>query len=417
MKFKKYISTKDKHVKFIVPEDQIKKNKKIELSIVVPSYNEKKTIKQFIEWCKIGISSVNLEHKSEIIIIDSSNDGTDKIALENGAKVVKTPLRGLGRAYLDGMEFVSGKFMILGDADCTYDFRNLKDFYKKFRRNFEFIMGSRRKGVIENNSMPKLHRYFGIPLTNCLLNFIYGSNFSDIHCGMRGITKKAFLSMRLNSQKWGYASEMLIKSIRLNLKTSETPINFYVAANNRESVHVREGWLSPWIAGVQNINQMLTFGSDYIFKKIFYLFSFSSFVYFFLTIFVRNDFIEKNFQIHWSFIFFTLLILSFILSFFSNVIYISYQIGLKTRNFEDLIRKKMKYSLIDLLIPFLGIILMLPTLMAYLGPQEMEINISRSNLFLVGISFIMLSVIKFFEYFYYKGLNNILIKNEHFIKD
>ena len=131
------------------------------------------------------IKKINLTKKSEIIIVDSSNDGTDKIALKHGAKVVKTPLRGLGRAYLDSVEFIRGKYLILGDADCTYDFRKLSDFYKKFKKGYEFIMGSRRKGYIEKGSMPKLHRYFGIPITNFLLNFIYNSHFSDIHCGMR----------------------------------------------------------------------------------------------------------------------------------------------------------------------------------------------------------------------------------------
>jgi glycosyltransferase involved in cell wall biosynthesis len=416
MLVKKYISKKNKNIKFIVPKALIKKNNDIELSIVVPTYNEKKTIKQFVEWCKEGISSINLKHKSEIIIIDSSNDGTDKIAFENGAKVVKTPLRGLGQAYLDAMEFVSGKYMILGDADCTYDFRNLKDFYTKFKRKFEFIMGSRRKGNIERRSMPNLHRYFGIPITNFLLNFIYGSKFSDIHCGMRGITKKAFLKMNLNSEKWGYASEMLIKAIRLKLKTSETPINFYVAPNNRKSIHVREGWLSPWRAGIQNIDQMLTFGSDFIFKKLFYLFFSLSFFYFFVTIIFKNDFLVKNFQFHWSFFFFTLLILSYLLSFFSDVMNISYQVGLKKNNFKELVKKKIRYNFFHLITPVLGIIFMLPSLKAYLDPRIMEINMSRSNLFLVGISFIVLSVIKFFEYFYYKGLSNILFEKKNISK-
>ncbi len=316
MNYKENISTKDPSVKFLVPSHLVEKKNEIELSIFIPSFNEKKTIKKFIEWCKLGISSLGLEKKSEIIIIDSSDDGTDQIALENGAKVVKAPLRGLGRAYLDGIDFVSGKYMILGDADCTYDFKNLENFYKKFNDGYEFIMGSRRKGNIEKNSMPKLHRYFGIPITNFLLNFIYNSKFSDIHCGMRGITKDAFLKLGLNSQKWGYASEMLIKAIRLELKTTETPINFYIAANNRESVHVREGWLSPWKAGIQNINQMLTFGSDFIFKKLFYFLFIPSMIYFFFTIIISNSYIEKIFHFHWSFVFFTLLILSYLLLFF-----------------------------------------------------------------------------------------------------
>jgi glycosyltransferase involved in cell wall biosynthesis len=406
LKLKKLISIKDNKVKFLIPSNADIKPSKIKLSIVIPAYNEKKTIKKFIEWCKLGILNINLEKNSEIIIIDSSNDGTDKIALEAGAKVVKTPLRGLGRAYLDGMEFVSGKYMILGDADCTYDFRNLSNFYKKFENGYEFIMGSRMKGYIEKGSMPKLHRYFGIPITNFLLNFIYNSKFSDIHCGMRGITKEAFLKMQLNSQKWGYASEMLIKAIRLQLKTAQVPINFYVALNNRQSVHVREGILSPWIAGIQNLNQMLTYGSDFIFKKIFYFLFFPSLIFFFYTMLISEIFMGIQFQFHWSFSFFTILILSYLSLFFSDIVKITYQIGLKNFNLE-LINKKIRYGILDYALFLAAMLFVLPTIVEYLNKFSLNINFSRTNFFLFGLSLFVLSIIKFFEYFFYKGLKKI----------
>lgn len=408
MQYKKILSTKDKRVKLLVPKNINIKPKKIELSIVIPAYNEKKTIKKFVEWCKLGIKSIKLTNRAEIIIIDSSNDGTDKIALEAGAKVVKTPLRGLGRAYLDGMEFVSGKYMILGDADCTYDFRYLKNFYKKFLQGYEFIMGSRSLGNIEKGSMPKLHKYFGIPLTNFLLNFIYNSKFTDIHCGMRGITKKAFLQMKLNSQKWDYASEMLIKAIRLNLKSTETPINFFIAANNRQSVHVREGWLSPWKAGLQNLNQMLTFGSDFMFKKLFYILFVPSLIYFFYTIFISNSFLNYVFHFHWSFVFFNFLILSYLFLFFSGIIKAVYQIGLK-KNVDKLVEKKIKYTFIDFIILISGILMILPTVLKYLDNTSLDVDYVRTNLFLVGLSFLLFSSIRFFEHFFFKGLKKIFL--------
>ena len=408
MQLKKILSLKDNRVKFLVPKNINIKEKKIELSIVIPAYNEKKIIKKFIEWCKLGIKNAKLTNKSEIIIIDSSNDGTDKIALEMGAKVVKAPLRGLGRAYLDGLEFVSGKFMILGDADWTYDFKNLKIFYKKFLQGYEFIMGSRKLGNIEKGSMPKLHKYFGIPLTNFLFNFIYNSKFTDIHCGMRGITKKAFLQMQLNSQKWDYASEMLIKAIRLNLKYTEVPIDFFVAANNRQSVHVREGWLSPWKAGLQNLNQMFTFGSDFIFKKFAYFLLFPSLFYFFYTIFFSNTFLNYVFHFHWSFVFFTFLILSYLFLFFSRIIKVTYLIGFK-KNVKDLIDKKIKYSFFDFIRPISGISMIFPTVLQYLNNTSLDINYVRTNLFLIGLSLLLFSIIRFFEYFFFKGLKLIFL--------
>lgn len=406
MKYKIRLSKKDNAVKFLVSNKK-KTNNNIELSIVIPTFNEKKTIKKFIEWCNLGLTSAGLEKKSEIIIIDSSDDGTHKIALDLGAKVVCAPLRGLGRAYLDGIEFVSGKYMILGDADCTYDFRNLKNFYKKFKEGYEFIMGSRRKGNIQYGSMPILHRYFGIPVTNFLLNFIYDSKFSDIHCGMRGITKKTFYKMNLSSQKWGYASEMLIKAIRLNLKSTETPISFYKAANNRKSVHVREGWTSPWIAGIQNLNQMLIFGSDLIFKKTFYFLFFPSCFYFFYTVFVSNSIVGYQFHFHWSFMFFTFIILSYLFLFFSKIINVIYQIGLKKNSYKELLEKNLKLKISDIIIPSAGILFIVPTLYKYFISGSLDVNYIRTNIFLFGISLILFSVMRFFEYFFFKGIKKI----------
>jgi hypothetical protein len=87
----------------------------------------------------------------------------------------------------------------MGDADCTYDFRELNGFVDKFEQGYEFVMGSRFAGSIENGAMPALHRYFGTPLTGSILNLIYGTRFSDIHCGMRGVTVAALRAMKLQS--------------------------------------------------------------------------------------------------------------------------------------------------------------------------------------------------------------------------
>ncbi len=96
-----------------------------------------------------------------------------------------------------------GRYILMGDADCTYDFREIKPFMESFRRGNEFIIGSRFRGFIEDGAMPPLHRYFGTPLTTIILNFIYGSSFTDIHCGMRGVTQDAFVRMRLRSDSLG----------------------------------------------------------------------------------------------------------------------------------------------------------------------------------------------------------------------
>jgi hypothetical protein len=128
-------------------------------------------------------------------------------------------------------------------------------------------MGSRFKGAIEPGAMPALHRYFGTPLTTFILNLIYGTRFSDIHCGMRGMTAKALRGMRLSSRSWEYASEMVVKSVRMKLKTVEVPVTFHKDRPGRVSHHRRIGWLSPWHAGWINLKAMLIYGADFFVLK------------------------------------------------------------------------------------------------------------------------------------------------------
>ena len=236
-----------------------------EVTILIPALNEELTIGRFIDWCKQGI--VASGSSVEILIVDSSADKTAEIALSKGARVLKTPKRGLGRAYIDAVPFVRGQFMIMGDADCTYDFRVIKPFIDAYRGGAEFVMGSRFRGQIEPGAMPALHRYFGTPVTTFILNFMYGSRFSDIHCGMRGLTRDALLRMDLRSQGWEYASEMVLKSVHMGLVIKEVPINFLKDPEGRISHMKRRGWLEPWRAGWMNLQAMFTYGVDFFLLK------------------------------------------------------------------------------------------------------------------------------------------------------
>ena len=155
----------------------------------------------------------------------------------------------------------------MGDADCTYDFRQLDPFVERFREGYEYVMGSRWKGSIEPGSMPALHRYFGTPFTTWILNRLYSSHFSDIHCGMRGITRDALERMNLQSQSWEYASEMVLKSVHMELRTAEVPVTFLKDREGRLSHHKREGWLSPFKAAWINLRAMFVYGSDFFLFK------------------------------------------------------------------------------------------------------------------------------------------------------
>ena len=232
----------------------------VELSIVVPALNEELTVGEFVDWCKEGLQRAGV--KGQILIIDSSSDNTANIVLEHGAEVLLTPKRGLGRAYIDAIPYIRGKWIVMGDADLTYDFRELSPFIEEFRKGTEFVMGSRFRGSIEKGAMPNLHRYFGTPLTTWIVNRIYHSSYSDIHCGMRGLTRSALEKMQLKSQSWEYASEMVLKSARLGLATAEVPVKFYKDREGRLSHHKRIGRFSPWLAGWLNLKVMLVYTPD-----------------------------------------------------------------------------------------------------------------------------------------------------------
>jgi glycosyltransferase involved in cell wall biosynthesis len=231
-----------------------------DIAIVIPALNEELVIGEFVDWCKEGLAAAGV--RGQILIVDSSTDKTPHIALAHGAEVLRTPVRGLGRAYIDALPYIRANWIIMGDADLTYDFREIAPFVERFREGTEFVMGSRFRGSIETGAMPALHRYFGTPLTTWLLNRIYHSSYSDIHCGMRGVTREALDKIDLKSQSWEYASEMVLKAARLRLVTAEVPVKFYKDRPGRVSHHKRLGWLSPWIAGWLNLKVMLVYTPD-----------------------------------------------------------------------------------------------------------------------------------------------------------
>ena len=252
----------DPEVRLLVPRNDVVEP---ELSIVIPALDEEVTVGDFVEWCHEGLEAAGVV--GEVVIVDSSADRTSEIALEHGARVLRTPRRGLGRAYIDALPHARGEYILMGDADCTYDFRLLGPFVEKLREGYEFVMGSRWAGSIEPGSMPRLHQYLGTPVTTWILNLLYGSRFSDIHCGMRAISRDALTRMNLTSQSWEYASEMVLKSVRMDLRTTEVPVRFLKDREGRESHHKRAGWTAPWKAAWINLRAMFVYGADFFVLK------------------------------------------------------------------------------------------------------------------------------------------------------
>lgn len=218
----------------------------IEISIVIPCLNEVKTLRPCIEQAlstmkKSGISG-------EVIVADNgSTDGSQDLARQAGAKVVDVPLRGYGAALYAGFEAAQGKFLLMGDADQSYDFGEIPRYLAKLREGADMVMGCRLPkggGTIMPNAMPWHHRWIGNPVLSTLGRIFFPSRITDFHCGMRALTKDAFRRMDLQTTGMEFASEMVIKATLKKLKIAEIPITLYKDARDRPP-HLRsfrDGW-------------------------------------------------------------------------------------------------------------------------------------------------------------------------------
>jgi len=370
------------------PNEAVDVNFVPEFSIVVPALNEEITIGEFVDWCWEGLKKAEII--GEIIIIDSSTDDTALIALSKGARVLRTPKRGLGQAYLDAIPFIRGNFIIMGDCDLTYDFRNIGDFIDSYRNGNDFIMGSRIAGSIEKNAMPLLHQYFGTPLTTWILNKIYHSKFSDIHCGMRGLTKNALIKMNLTSRGWEYASEMVLKAARLRLKIDEVPVNFYKDREGRLSHHKRAGFWSPWVAGWINLKVMMVYSPDTFLLKPSIVFMVFGILTSIILSFGAIQIGSFGFDIHWMLVGLSSSILGYAL--FQTSIFCIILHGLRSTKVLKLMTfiTYDKGMILSILLITLGIMMDTVFIHGYLNSNFVAIN--YSHVAVLGLLLIVLGI-------------------------
>jgi len=195
-----------------------------EISIILPCQNEEKAL----GFCLSQISKTVKENyiDTEIIVSDSSTDGSPEIARKAGVILVKHDKSGYGTAYLEALKVAKGKYIFMADADGTYDFSELPRFLKYLREGYDFVIGDRFSGKMEKGAMPFTHK-LGNPLLSGTLRLFFGTFINDSHCGMRAISKKSFADLNLQTTGMEFASEMIIKALRKNLKIKELPINYY----------------------------------------------------------------------------------------------------------------------------------------------------------------------------------------------
>ncbi len=221
--------------------DQMAKNKNILVSVIMPCLNEEETLGTCIQKAQNTLKELGIQ--GEVVVADNgSTDASVAIAERLGARVVHQPLRGYGAAYLAGIAAAEGQYIVMGDSDDTYDFTDLERFITPLRDGCDFVIGNRLKGEILPGAMPKLHRYLGNPVLTGILNVLFRSGVSDAHCGMRSFTREAYQQMELQTTGMEFASEMVIKAIKTDLKIKEIPITYYPRKGESKLNSFRDGW-------------------------------------------------------------------------------------------------------------------------------------------------------------------------------
>ena len=215
--------------------------KDVEISVVIPCLNEEETIGTCVKKALTAINELGVG--GEVVVVDNgSNDRSAEVSRNAGARVVDQPERGYGAAYLKGFDEAKGKYVVMGDADDTYDFLDIPKFIEKLRGGADFVIGSRFRGKILPGAMPWLHRYVGNPVLSFILNRFFRLNVSDTHCGMRGMTKDALRRMNLQTTGMELASEMIINASRAGLRIEEIPITYHPRKGESKLNSISDGW-------------------------------------------------------------------------------------------------------------------------------------------------------------------------------
>ncbi|MDD5078944.1 MAG: glycosyltransferase family 2 protein [Candidatus Omnitrophica bacterium] len=213
----------------------------IELSVVMPCLNEEAGIGTCIKKTLDVFARDNI--RGEIIVADNGSvDRSMEIARELGAKVVLEARQGYGAAYLRGLGEARGRYIIIGDSDNTYDFRDIPKFLALLREGFDFVMGSRFKGRIRAGAMPWMNRYVGNPILSGICRIFFHTSLSDIHCGMRGFSRQAYLKMDLITLGMEFATEMVVSALRNKLKICEVSIDYELRSGKSKLSPLADAW-------------------------------------------------------------------------------------------------------------------------------------------------------------------------------
>ncbi len=227
----------------------------IEVSVVIPCLNEADSIEACVEQARKALDKGSF--RGEVLVVDNgSTDGSGELAAKAGARVIEEHRRGYGSAYLAGLAAARGEYIVMLDADLTYDAAELPRFVEALRDGGDLVLGDRMEGI-HPGAMPWLHQHVGNPILTGLLNRLYGTEVKDAHCGMRALRRDILPDLDLRTSGMELASEMVIRAAKAGLEIRQFPIEY----------HPRHGEskLSTWSDGWRHLRFLLVHSPTYLF--------------------------------------------------------------------------------------------------------------------------------------------------------
>lgn len=230
----------------------------VELTILMPCLNECETIAACIRKSKRFLSESGI--RGEILVADNgSTDGSQQIAKSEGARIVEIPHRGYGAALIGGIRAAQGRYVVMGDADDSYDFSTLMPFVEGLRGGADIVMGNRFKGRIAPGAMPFLHKHLGNPVLSSLGRVFFTTNIGDFHCGLRGISRERINALNLRTTGMEFASEMVVRAALAGYRLEEVPTSLDKDGRSR-APHLR-----TWRDGWRHLSFLLMYSPRWLF--------------------------------------------------------------------------------------------------------------------------------------------------------
>jgi len=228
------------------------------VSVVMPCLDEAAGVGRCVEKARRAFAAMGVP--GEVVVVDNgSTDGSPEIAAAAGARVVHEPRRGYGSAYLRGFQEARGRYLVMGDADDSYDFSDLPRFVAPLLAGgCDMVMGTRLKGEILPGAMPWSHRWIGNPILSGMLKLLFRTRVSDSHCGMRAFTRVAYERMGLRTTGMEFASEIVVNALRNRLRIEEIPITYHPRQGTSKLNGLRDAW--------RHVRFMLLFSPSYLFQ-------------------------------------------------------------------------------------------------------------------------------------------------------